>query len=85
MVTFFHLRLNVGEKSSSNCFFLRIHHLPACVVGQFSEGKESRQRCGAVSRQFFLFWLLSQDMVLEPQGQPFINGCFNWMMNQVFT
>ena len=22
---------------------------------------------------------------LEPQGQPYINGCFNWMMNQIFT
>ena len=22
--------------------------------------------------------------VMEPQGQPFINGCFNWMMNQIF-
>ena len=21
---------------------------------------------------------------LEPQGQLFINGCFNWMMNQIF-
>ena len=23
-------------------------------------------------------------LVLEPQGQPFINGCFHWMMNQIF-
>ena len=23
-------------------------------------------------------------LYLEPQGQPFINGCFNWMMNQIF-
>ncbi len=22
---------------------------------------------------------------LELQGQRFINGCFNWMMNQIFT
>ena len=21
---------------------------------------------------------------LEPQGQPFINGCFNWMIYQIF-
>ena len=22
---------------------------------------------------------------LEPDGHPFINGCFNWMMNKIFT
>ena len=35
---------------------------------------------GRITRCFF-----SQDSYLEPLPQPLLKGCFNWMMNQIFT
>ena len=33
----------------------------------------------------WVFWgFKTHSNHLEPQGQPFINACFNWMMNQIF-
>ena len=50
-----------------------------------NDGFIGRPRLGKLSGALQAFSVSRILPYLEAQGQPFIHGCFNWMMNQIFV